>query len=342
MNKAIQLAIILSYTVELQAQQKPHYTQYILNNYILNPALTGIENYTDIKISYRSQWQGVSGAPTTSYISAHMPLGKNDFRVSATSFRIPGENPRGKSYWENYTAASPHHGLGVILMHDRSGFLSRSSGYVTYAYHMGLSAKTSLAAGFIGGLTKVSLDRDKIDWASLNAADPAVANSFGQFSNWQPEIGAGLWLYSASYFAGLSVQNIVLTKTRFTDNGNYGEQFRPHLFATAGYRFLLNDEINVLPSLMVKYISPLPVQYDANIKLQYHDLFWVGGNYRFKEMFGGWAAMAGVNIQNICQFSYAYDITTNRLDVYSRGSHEIMIGFLLGNTYGDGCPRNVW
>ena len=31
------------------AQQRPHDTQYILNHYVLNPALTGIENYTDIK-----------------------------------------------------------------------------------------------------------------------------------------------------------------------------------------------------------------------------------------------------------------------------------------------------
>ena len=31
-------------------QAKPSYTQYIPNNYILNPALTGIENYTDINL----------------------------------------------------------------------------------------------------------------------------------------------------------------------------------------------------------------------------------------------------------------------------------------------------
>ena len=38
----------------MTAQQKPVYTQYILNNYIVNPAVTGIENYTDVKISYRN------------------------------------------------------------------------------------------------------------------------------------------------------------------------------------------------------------------------------------------------------------------------------------------------
>ena len=60
----------------LMAQQKPHYTQYVLNNYILNPALSGIENYTDIKISHRHQWAGLTDAPVTTYLSIQGPLGK--------------------------------------------------------------------------------------------------------------------------------------------------------------------------------------------------------------------------------------------------------------------------
>src|ERR1700759_5276110 len=86
------------------AQQRPHYTQYILNNYILNPALSGIENYTDVKLSSRDQWVGLKGAPKTMYFSIQAPIGKHDYRTSSTSFDVPGENPRGKYYWENYTA----------------------------------------------------------------------------------------------------------------------------------------------------------------------------------------------------------------------------------------------
>lgn len=49
-------------------QQKPQYTQYVMNNFILNPAIAGIENYVDVKAGYRAQWQGLEGAPVTSYI----------------------------------------------------------------------------------------------------------------------------------------------------------------------------------------------------------------------------------------------------------------------------------
>ena len=81
-------------------QAKPFYTQYVLNNYILNPAITGIENYTDVKLSYRNQWAGINGAPVTAYFSIHGPLGKRDLRTNATSFQVPCENPEGPKAWD--------------------------------------------------------------------------------------------------------------------------------------------------------------------------------------------------------------------------------------------------
>src|SRR5829696_1197975 len=118
--------IILSMSaLATYSQQRPHYTQYVLNNYILNPALTGVENYTDIKISARDQWVGLNGAPRTVYLTVHKPIGKKDFKSTATSFPMEGENPRGSSYWENYTASEPHHGVGVSIINDQTGLYNR-------------------------------------------------------------------------------------------------------------------------------------------------------------------------------------------------------------------------
>jgi type IX secretion system PorP/SprF family membrane protein len=107
MKKIVTYLFCIGISFLAAGQAKPTYTQYILNNYILNPAITGIENYIDIKLSNRNQWTGINGAPVTSYVTIHGPIGKQDLRTSATSFKPPGENARGDQYWNAYTASWP-------------------------------------------------------------------------------------------------------------------------------------------------------------------------------------------------------------------------------------------
>jgi type IX secretion system PorP/SprF family membrane protein len=323
-----------------KAQQRPHYTQYILNQYILNPALSGIENYTDLKISGRDQWVGLNGAPRTAYLSIHSPIGKKDYKSSATSFAVPGENPRGTAYWENYTASAPHHGVGLTVLNDRTGNFNRFSAMASYAYHLGLSPRTNLSAGFSAGISRWGREVNKADFGGGVNIDPAQNNSnvTGQI---RPDLSAGLWLYSADFFAGLSVQQILPQNIGITNNADVPAKLVPHFFATAGYRYLLNEDLNALPSVMVKYVSGSPTtpQVDLNFKLQYQDLLWAGASYRIQD---GYAAMVGFNVGNTFNLGYAYDFTSSRLNTTSRGTHEIIIGFLIGNRYGDTCPRNVW
>jgi len=104
MMKKLLVLLAVGFAFSASAQQRPHYTQYILNNYIINPAVAGIENYTDVKISHRQQWVGLDGAPVTTYITIHGPTKKSAYdRESPTTFRASGQNPRGKDYWKEYT-----------------------------------------------------------------------------------------------------------------------------------------------------------------------------------------------------------------------------------------------
>lgn len=321
-------------------QQKPQYTQYILNNYILNPALSGIYNYTDVKFSYRSQWTGLKGAPVTDYFSIQGPIGKKDYETTATSFQVPGRNPRGTYYWEKYIASKPHHGVGLVMLNDKTGLYNRFSVDASYAYHMGLSARISLAVGFAAGIINIRYDLSRVNFADPN--DPVVDRRGNTLNSLRPDLSAGLWLYSANYFVGLSAQQIIPQRYTFADKTTLGEAtLIPHLFATTGYRFLLNDGISILPSVMFKYVhgSPTVPQFDFNIKFQYLDLLWVGGSYRFQD---GYAAMVGFNVSNTFNIGYAYDFTTSHLNTVSGGTHEILIGFLIGNRYDESCPMPAW
>jgi len=338
-KKLVVVVLIVAVTLPVLAQQKPHYTQYILNQYILNPALSGIENYTDLKISHRHQWVGIQDAPVTSYFSIHGPLGKSDFRTTATSFEMPGENPRGKRYWEEYTAPAPHHGIGLQVINDVTGPLSNFSAYGTYAYHIGLSPRTSLSGGFGVGFNRVSLDANKLDFGDVTV-DPTVSSS-GILNKTRLDLMAGLYLYSADYFIGISAQQVVPQRIDFSNGYIRPKEGRtvPHLFATAGYRFLLGEDFNLIPSVMIKYVDPLPTQIEANLKLQFRSMAWIGTSYRHKD---GFAGMLGINVSNTFNVGYAYDYTTSRLNNFTKGTHEFLLGFLLGNKYPDNCPRNVW
>lgn len=322
------------------AQQRPYYTQYIMNNYIINPAVAGIENYWDVKASHRLQWVGLQDAPVTTYLTIHGPLKKSAYdRESATSFHAPGQNPRGEAYWQDYQAPEPHAGAGLTIINDRTGPLNRFAAYGTISYHVGLSPTTSLSGGISAGITNMSLDASKLNFGSTTV-DPAVASS-GVINRIKPDISAGLWLYSKDYFLGISAQQIIPQQIAFSDNNVYVEQGKliPHFFVSAGYRMQLNEDFSLLPSMLVRYISPLPVGFDVNAKLQYQDLLWAGASYRYQD---GFAAMVGINISHSINIGYSYDVQTSNLNTVSHGTHEILIGFLLGNRYGDWCPRNLW
>src|SRR5205085_8352549 len=141
---------------------------------------------------------------------------KSDYaRETATGFHASGENPRGKAYWQDYQKADPHGGVGLTLLNDRAGPLNRFAAFGTFAYHIGISAQTSISAGISAGIQNTTLNTGKL-FMSV-PVDPAVAAS-GYVNRLSPDMNAGIWLYSASYFAGLSAQNIVPSRLKFAED----------------------------------------------------------------------------------------------------------------------------
>jgi len=341
MKKLLTFCLLVQSLLSI-AQQRPHYTQYVLNNFILNPALAGIENYVDLKVSHRHQWVGLDGAPVTTYATIHGPWRKStdDIETATTVRAAGGDNPRGRSFVQDYTAPANHSGVGFTILNDRTGPLNRFSATAAYAYHMGISARTSLAMGVGVGLQNMTLNTNKLNFGTANPVDPAVGGS-NYLNKLRPDVNIGLWLYSADYFIGASAQNIVPAKISYADDTVKLERGKlvPHIFITAGYKLFLSDDITFLPSLQARYISPTPISFDVNAKFQYQDIIWAGGSFRIND---GFAAMVGFNASSTFNVGYSYDFITSRLNTVSRGTHEFTLGFLIGNRYGDWCPRNVF
>ena len=67
-NTLYTFAILLGITLHVQAQQVSLNSQYLFNEYILNPAAVGSKDYTPVQLNFRKQWTNFPGAPTTQFL----------------------------------------------------------------------------------------------------------------------------------------------------------------------------------------------------------------------------------------------------------------------------------
>ena len=89
-----------------------------------------------------------------------------------------------------------------------------------------------------------------------------------------------------------------------------------------GYRWDFADDLRLEPSILVKYVDPVPAKIDLTAILRYRENFWLGATYRTKDAM---SLMLGLWLKQTFQFGYSYDITTTNLKNYSDGTHEVML-----------------
>lgn len=291
MKKLYTLLTVIVCTVSgLKAQQVPQYAQYMLNDYILNPAVSGIYDYYDVKSNNRYQWVGVTDAPRTYILSVHGPHRKKSM------------------------------GFGGSVYSDVTGPTSRTGAYLSYAYHVKLSQKLKLSFGLGFGVMQFKIDGSKVTLKDEN--DPAMSN--GVMSVIVPDATFGTYLYTDKFYFGISAPQLIGNKLNFFDNvADSQSRLARHLLVQAGYTFHLGEKWTVQPSLLFKYVTPVPPQFDIGLKIGYNDVVWAGSAFRINDAV---SVMAGFNIGKNIILGYAYDFNTSSLRNYSNGSHEVMIG----------------
>lgn len=327
------LLLLLASPFSLLAQQKPQYSQYMMNNYLLNPAISGIEDYADIKLGHRNQWTGIEGAPTTFYLSGHSKLGKGaNVPTHGTAKNKPGSFAT-PAQLAKYKKVKSHHGVGGVLLHDRIGPFVRTEVSASYAYHLMLTSTVKLAGGASAGIISQTLRPDQLTFA--NPADNA-ANGWKMDS---PNLSTGLWLYSDNFYVGASVAQLLgnqLAPGAWRDRQN---QLPHHYFLTGAYKLSLAHNLAVIPSVLVKWVSPLPVSVDYNVRVLFADQVWGGLSYRQADSF---VFLAGVTLSHTIDAGYAYDLGVSSLGRASGGSHELVLGLRLLNRHKVICPQNLW
>jgi type IX secretion system PorP/SprF family membrane protein len=278
------------------AQTEPMYSQYMYNMLGVNPAYAGNREALSLNFFQRNQWLGIKGAPKTTSLSMDQSI------------------KDGKMGW------------GLQVYDDELGIEAATGFNGMLSTRIKVSEKGILSGGLSFGMMNYRINLIDVN----NRNDPNDQSFIRTDNQWNPSIGMGVYYNTDRFYAGVSTPNILKSRLASYENMNTSIQKSDdfHLFANAGYVFDLNEEVKLKPSTMVKMVSGAPIQADINMNIWLKDILGFGGSYRTGDAFVG---MVELQATSNLRFGYAYDMPFNPLKYFTKGSHELMLRYEIGN-----------
>ncbi|PCJ82262.1 MAG: hypothetical protein COA49_01840 [Bacteroidetes bacterium] len=291
---------ILILSAPLQAQQRFRRTAFPVNSFLINPAVAGTEPVTVFGSSYRHQWAGFDGAPTTTVFSAH----------SSTPSQI---------------------GAGLIVYKDdMGGAVSQTGVEITGSYQLRLPNTDAVSFGISLQGTQFGFDSSNLNvW---DQDDPALTG--GMETTFGIDASTGMMIFGSDYSFGLAVSNLFQDKLGLTGVMLDLNQHIRHYRFMGSYTADISNKVSFQTSGMIRLTEVTPAQidiYTRAIYKYYQGLYWGGVGLRMGDAV---TFSAGVEFASI-GFAYSYDITTGN-NLLSNYSHEINLTYLLPHKKGFG------
>ena len=284
------MSIFLS--ISVFAQQEPLFTQYYVNDLVINPAVSGSKTYNPLTIQTRQQWLGFKGAPLTSNIGYHGAL-------------------------NNRSA------MGGYLMFDKAFPNMQVSLNLNYAYHIPLDYdKVNLSFGLGAKVMYHNLDFNTDDLPP--GYDPAFsASSHDQLLG---DASSGVYLYGNNFYVGFSVSNMLQSSFNTTVFGSpYLNRGFRNYYGLGAYKFnIINNDWKLEPSFLIRKMQFQNNITDLTTRIIYVNRTWGGVTYRTN---GSAIFSFGFGVNNI-DISYSFDYTfAGEIMQYNYGNHEFGISF---------------
>jgi type IX secretion system PorP/SprF family membrane protein len=300
MKKILLITILFCIGLSLNAQQENHYTMFMYNKMMYNPAFAGARDVASIWGLYRGQWYGFKGAPSSQLIGFDAPLGKT--RVS----------------------------MGGSFSHHRIGVQRDLIANLAYSYGLINTQNTSLKFGINGTYRNYTYDftnpelfiRDGI------SNDDVIVNA-GNSNSWnRGNVGAGIFFSHKEFYLGASIPNIYQGSLVAS---NAAKHLRHYYFYTGGL-FPMGSKFDLKPAFSARYVKNASVSFDANLGFMYNKKFTIGGSYRTDSQIKA-ESVSGIayyQISNKLGCGVSYDYSVSKLMNINNGSLEAIIRYDFG------------
>lgn len=284
-------------------QDYQHYTMFMYNKLQYNAGYAGSRNVLSVNAAYRNQWSGIDGAPTNMSISIDGPLGHD--------------------YMESFRKVA----LGLVINRESTGPVDNTNINAYYAYRLKMQNSSMLSLGLQAGVSLYNARYSELH--AFDETDEQLQHDVK--GSILPNFGFGAFWSSKRYYLGLSVPNLLENyfdkNQKSYLNGKQARQIRSY-FITGGYTLPLNANVSLLPQCIARYSADgkydLPFNADINLSAIFYQRFMIGATYRTDKSIAG---IVHIQVAKKLNIGYSYDYQTTDLGRYSKGAHEITLGF---------------
>lgn len=323
---------VLHYPTASWAQIDYRYTQFYQNPLPVNPAFSGIEDFVDLKVGYKTQWAGFENSPTHLFASGNMAFklspGNKFKHRGVRLFESEAYNSIERDADFGYRKAK-RHGIGVYIMQNTDGGFSNTAAFLNYAYHLHLTNQLVWSVG-----TGIGYEYNKFDPSGISVLNPDFDATYqaylrGENQKSSIDFNLGTVLYHKQVFLGYSVLNLgnILipganatfneVANPLTHNIQFGFRYRKWR-----YGYLIS------PLLMVNLRKDQPLEVVGALRVRYHDKVWGGVQYT---LLGAVGLSAGFYLTPNVALNYGYEFPTSKISRVTTGSHELILAFKLKN-----------
>ena len=313
--KVFIIGLLLGTSVFVKAQETlPVYSDYLSDNvYLVHPSAVGFRDYSTVRLTARSQWAGVSDAPSLQTINI-----QTKFKQKA--------------------------GLGLVIFNDKNGYHSQQGIQGTYAYHLDLGPEQNYRR--LSFAFSMMVVNNSLDESSFNIQDPVISQIVQSESYFNADYSMAY--HDFDFFGYLTIKNLMLSARNLYNKDYESLNLRRYL-VSFGHYFDLYKNGNIIelePSVMIQYIERTNEKFvDFNMKA-YKELgnakIWAAFSYRrgfdnstIKQL-SYLTHIIGVNFDKY-MISYTYTKQSGEILFDAAGYHQITIGFNYG-----GNSKRFW
>ncbi|MFC2081478.1 type IX secretion system membrane protein PorP/SprF, partial [Bacteroidota bacterium] len=216
-------------TLSARAQQMPVYSQYVLNGYLINPAITGGDGYTSFNLTARQQWLGFKDAPATRSFGGQTRLLRRSHVIKNRSVNNRSLKPSTKG----------RVGLGGFVYNDHNGAVDRTGVQASYAYHIFVK-ETQFSFGLSAGIFQFRINEEDLTFGDQlingGSTEDPLALSFKKVI-YVPDANLGFYITDPRFYAGISVNQLFQSYLKL-GNRQFDEfKMIRHYYIMGGYRF---------------------------------------------------------------------------------------------------------